>query len=127
MRHVIRLDWDFIPPAYWVDKWEKMARAGLAALGYRLVEVRRRPSSSGKGMHVWVEIEGPRLKELDKVMLAWLLCDDTTRVRINIKRVERGVRFWDKLFTYKQVVKQRRRTRCRCKACQKLMKILREV
>ena len=118
-------DIDWLPPPQWLESWRKSRYVLYAALGYTVSAMREAKSSSGKGLHVWIDIM-ETVDDETRNMLQFLGGDDQTRVRINRLRTERGLqKFWNKLFSE---VRQNPEYKGRlpCSDC-KIIKYLREM
>jgi len=97
--YTLKIDIDFIPPAHWLSVWKDTRKVMLEHLGYDVENIIVDKSSSGKGIHVWIRINAGVLSDADLNMLNWLMGDDQTRVKINLMRIERGEKEWNKLFS----------------------------
>jgi len=81
------------------EEWKKAAELILKAEGLELKAIIVKPSPSGRGYHIWVHADGKkRLKNMDFVRIQYLLGDDETRAWLAIKRIERGIPHWNKMF-----------------------------
>ena len=126
MRYTLRIDLDVKLHKHkkWLEAWKKTRKAIYEALGFkgeRIIVKPSRSDGSERGIHAWIYIDSPRkLSDRDLCWLQLLGGDDPTRFKINLRRVSRGFRFWNKLFS--RTVKTYRKRKCRCKVC----KILRE-
>lgn len=111
---ILMIDVDWMPKSWWAS-WVETREALLNKLGYTLNGVIRKPSPSGKGIHVWLYVEGPVLTDMQKLRLQYLSGDCIVRCKINHKRVLRGIRgFWNKLFYFKHRIRQLPK---RCQKC----------
>jgi len=121
---VLLIDIDWLPKSY-VDFYIKTRKMLLEALGYELRDVIIKPSSSRRGVHVWLHIYGKPLTDQEKVKFQYLIGNDChIRSMINHRRVWRGIRgFWNKLFEIKYAVKPRPK---RCQRC-KIIQVLEEL
>jgi hypothetical protein len=99
---ILMIDVDWMPKPWWLD-WVETRKSILEGLGYQLTKTIRKPSQSGKGLHVWLYIETHKpLTDMEKVKLQYLLGDCIVRSSINYRRVRRGIKvFWNKLFSIK--------------------------
>jgi len=111
----LKLDWDYPIPKAWVRRWKLYKTAMLEGMGYKVKRVTIKPSPSKKGgKHVWIAITPSPENDMEKLFLEWLLGDQQTRVWINMLRIKRGVKKWDKLFTRHLWIKPIPR---KCKKC----------
>ena len=112
---VLMIDIDWMPKP-WIKFYEKTRRLLLEALGYKVTKFIVHPSSSGKGIHVWIHIRGKPLTDMELLKFQYIVGgDDPVRSKINYRRVRRGIRgFWNKLFSRKHVLKNLPQ---RCRKC----------
>ena len=124
MRQVLKIDIDRrIDKWGWMEDYERAVRAVCREFGLKVVDFIWSASSSGKGIHVWIHVEGPELSDEELNKLQFLCGDDRTRVYINRMRIKRGVQYWNKLFSR---VLWEKYDRGKCREC-KLRKILKEL
>jgi hypothetical protein len=118
---VLLLDVDWLPKRWW-NEWVETRKAILEKSGLKLNKVIRHPSSSRRGIHVWLHVESEQpLTDWDKVKLQFFLGDCPIRSMINHRRVWRGIRgFWNKLFAVKHAIKPRPKRCQKCKIIQAL-------
>jgi len=69
---VLLIDIDWLPKSY-VDFYIKTRKMLLEALGYELRDVIIKPSSSRRGVHVWLHIYGKPLTDQEKVKFQYLI------------------------------------------------------
>lgn len=126
MEYVLKIDLDVKLHKHrkWLEAW-KRSRIGLyESLGLKVEKIIVKPSrvDGGRGVHAWIYVVSEKpLSDRDLCWLQLLGGDDPTRFRINMMRVRRGFRFWNKLFS--RTIKVYRRRACRCRVC----KIIREL
>ena len=114
-KYVIQVDWDFIPPEHWIEKWKEIVKLIMRHMGLSTVEIIKHKSDSQKGLHHWIHVYSRRrLSEDELNMLSWLCGDDPIRVMINNLRIQRGVPKWNILFSK---VIFRREIDEKCKRC----------
>jgi hypothetical protein len=115
------IDIDWLPKSY-VDFYIKTRKMLLEGLGYKLNKVIIKPSSSKRGIHVWLHIYGKPLTDQEKVKYQYLVgADCHIRSMINHRRVWRGIRgWWNKLFDIKHTIKPRPKRCQKCKIIQTL-------
>jgi len=94
---VLKIDLDLKPGKEWLAKWKLTRKHLLEALGFKVKEIVLR--STRKGWHAWIHVEDKEIEDWDLNMLQWLCGDDQTRVKINMRRIKRGVKRWNKLFS----------------------------
>ena len=99
---VLKLDVDFKPPEDWLKLWIETRIKMLEYLkykvkGYKIVETNR-------GFHAYFYLEHD-VDDNTANMLQFLLGDDATRVKINVNRIKRGVKYWNKLFSRVRYIK----------------------
>jgi len=101
MRYVFKIDKDNkLPFDKFKKDWLNLVRDILEKEKLKLVDVVVKESPSKRGYHIWVHAEGKRkLKNMDFVRIQYLLGDDETRAYLAIKRIERGIRHWNKMFS----------------------------
>ncbi|MGC9309536.1 MAG: hypothetical protein ACP5D2_02455 [Candidatus Nanoarchaeia archaeon] len=87
MKTILKLDIDFIPPKDWIKDFIITRTAMLEGMGYSVEEVIYRKSGSGKGLHFWIYITPFVNEDMEILKLQWLLNDDETRCKINLKRL----------------------------------------
>jgi len=125
MKQVLKIDIDHrIDKWRWTRAYKKAVTNLLQGFGYKVEDIIIKPSSSGRGVHIWIKIDGKKLTEMRKVMFQFLCCDDQTRVAINRWRVKRGVKNWNKLFS--KVLYKRIDTKEPCHSC-RLRRIVKEM
>ena len=125
MKQILKIDIDHrIDKWRWLSAYKKAVTYLLKGFGYKVLSIVIRPSSSKRGIHIWIEVEGKRMTDMKKVMLQFLCCDDQTRTAINRWRVKRGIKTWNKLFSdvlYRRIDKKEP-----CHSC-KLRRIVKEM
>ncbi len=83
----------------------------LEALGFKVNHVKYVETRRGYHFYYYCEYK-------DEINDYWinfvqlLLGDDTTRVKINMKRIDRGVKNWNKLFSRIIYIKKRKYIKC---------------
>ncbi len=105
MGDLLKIDLDIHPPEEWLNEWIDTRKVILKSVGIEPVEISKFKTS--RGWHVYIKIDrNVPDKTINK--LQFLLGDDTTRVKINQWRIERGIKRWNKLFSrvlYRKKVK----------------------
>jgi hypothetical protein len=92
---LLKIDIDMQPPKEWMDAWLNTRKLIIGHLGYTWLG--HDIFTTKRGIHVYIRIlEKMRDAEINK--LQFLCGDDPTRVKINAWRIERGVKYWNKLF-----------------------------
>jgi len=112
---ILMTDIDWLPARWW-NFYVETRRILLEGLGYKLNKVIKHPGPSGRGIHVWLHIEGPALTDYELNKFQYIVgMDDPIRAKINHHRVWRGIRgFWSKLFSKKHRVRELPK---RCQQC----------
>ena len=97
---VLKIDVDYPFPEKWFEEWQNLKTAVLNQMGFKVEKIIVKKSPSGRGKHLWIHITTPKpLTDMEKLKLEWLMGDQQARVWINLQRIKRGVKKWDKLFT----------------------------
>jgi len=126
MRYVLKIDIDFIPPKSWQREWESTRELILNSLGFKLLALIKKKSSSGKGLHYYFHIEGRKISESYLNKLQFLLGDDIVRVAINQARIKMKVKHWNKLFDHVIKVKPVSEQCSRCKIRRVVLDLIKE-
>lgn len=125
MKYLLKIDRDTrLDKMGFLEDYKKAIKYVLEGFGYKLDKILVNPSSSGRGLHVFVWFySNKKLKAMDICKLQMLCGDDETRSEINYRRIKRGVPLWNKMFGR---VLWKREVDEKCKNC-KLVKILKEM
>lgn len=84
----------------WLDDYKKMVADIMQRFGYSVNRIISRASPSGRGLHIWIHVKGPEIKdERIRNKLQMFCGDDNTRVWINQMRIEKGIPLWSKMFS----------------------------
>jgi len=94
---VLKIDYDYMPKdKKWLELWKKTRIMILESLGYKAERITI--TKTKRGFHAYIKIN-KNVRSKTANMLQFLLGDDATRVKINEWRIERGVPYWNKLFS----------------------------
>ena len=96
---LLKIDIDHKEPfEKWKDEWIETRKKLLEFLGFKVEYMEIYKSGSGRGYHVYIKID-KELPDEEINKLQFLLGDDQTRVVIAMRRIERGVKYWNVLFS----------------------------
>lgn len=98
----------------WIDTRLLMLRELGKKMKFKVVDIVL--TDTKRGHHAYIKISTKN--ELRPEIINWLqfLCgDDQSRVKINMERIKRGVKHWNKLF--ERVTYRRRKERVKCPVC----------
>ena len=93
---LLKVDLDIHPPEEWLKDWVKTRKAILKKFGLKPEYIKI--FKTKRGLHIYIKIN-QELSDIQINKLQFLLGDDCTRVKINNWRIERGVPYWNKLFS----------------------------
>jgi hypothetical protein len=93
---VLKIDVDYLPNDYWLNKWIKTRKFILERLNCKVL--RTNIFKTKRGFHAYFVIDR-KLSDVSMNMLQFLLGDDATRVKINEWRIKRKIKRWNKLFS----------------------------
>lgn len=125
MKYLLKIDRDIrLDKLNFLEDYKKAIKYVLEGFGYKLDKILVNPSSSGRGLHIFVWFySNKKLDKMDICRLQLLCGDDETRSEINYRRIKRGMLMWNKLFgkvLWKKEVDKK------CREC-KLIRILKEI
>jgi len=100
-RYVFKVDLDKREPfERYKEKWIETRKLILEHLGFKIYHIDYELSGTGRGYHVFFICDSERELTDDEInCIQFLLGDDIGRVAINIKRIERGIKYWNKMFS----------------------------
>lgn len=115
---MLKIDVDIKMNDRLMQRWLLTRRAILKSLGY--VHCRVEPFTTKHGKHFYIRLSGDvTAKEANE--LQFMLGDDQTRVKINTKRIKRGVAHWNKLFHH--VLYRKRPKTLACPVCDNTIRV----
>lgn len=97
MKTIFKTDLDVKLNKKEMELWIETRKLILKHLGFKVEKVIVRNSS--RGHHFWWHVKGKKLKAQEINFIQLLLGDDMGRYYINKRRIERGVKNWNKLFS----------------------------
>lgn len=93
---VLKVDLDFHPPEHWVQEWKVTRRQILACMDFEVEKIEAFHNT--RGMHFYIKLN-KEVSDREGNRLQFLLGDDSTRVKINNWRIDKGIKHWNKLFS----------------------------
>ncbi|OYT41350.1 MAG: hypothetical protein B6U78_03080 [Candidatus Aenigmarchaeota archaeon ex4484_224] len=96
---LLKIDIDHKEPFdKWKKEWIETRKKILEFFGFKVEDIVIYESGSKRGYHIYIKID-KEIPDEEINKLQFLLGDDLTRVVINMRRIERGVGYWNVLFS----------------------------
>lgn len=115
---MLKIDVDIKMTDGLMRKWLLTRSAILKALGYKHFVIR--PFDTKRGKHFYIELD-EKVKAMVANELQFLLGDDQVRVKINTRRIQRGVKKWNKLFHH--ILYRKRPKTLSCPICDNKIRV----
>jgi len=95
---VLKIDIDTKLNKKEMQTFKNTRTAVLNSLGIKVLKIIEHPSPSKKGHHIFIHIN-KKIPDERKNFLEFLCGGDITRYHINKRRIKRGFKYWDKMFS----------------------------